>query len=36
MFESSDEQWIPWFIDIYIDDPTKLQQYLKTKNIGTS
>ncbi len=24
----------PWFIDIYVDDPDRLQQYLKEKGIG--
>ena len=26
---------VPWFNEIFIDNPNKLQQHLKTKNIGT-
>jgi perosamine synthetase len=35
MFKPNDPKWIPWFIDIYTDDPVNLQIYLKTQNIGT-
>ena len=35
MIESSDPQWIPWFIDIYIDNKKELQEYLKENNIGS-
>jgi len=34
MFKAT-EGWIPWFIDIYVDNPKELASYLKTKNIGT-
>lgn len=29
------EGWIPWFIDVYVEDREALHQYLKKKNIGT-
>ncbi len=32
---SCDEQWIPWFVDIYIENPTGLHMFLKGKGIGT-
>lgn len=35
MIEATNDMWIPWFVDIYIDSPVDLQKYLKTKNIGT-
>lgn len=35
MFRSTDKDWIPWFIDIYIECPIKLKEYLKENNIGT-
>ena len=35
MLEPNDEDWIPWFIDIYVDNRNELQKYLKEKNIGT-
>jgi perosamine synthetase len=35
MFEKCDEEWIPWFIDIYIKNPKKMQEYLKKHNIGS-
>ena len=35
MFVARDDEWIPWFIDIYVDEPKTLQNYLKNKNIGT-
>ena len=35
MLKSNDEDWIPWFIDIYVDDRDALQEYLKGKNIGS-
>ena len=33
--EEPEDSWIPWFIDIYVDDPEGLQGYMKTLNIGT-
>lgn len=30
-----EDGWIPWFIDIYIDDPKALQLHMKAHNIGT-
>ena len=35
MIKSNDHNWIPWFIDIYIDNPDELQIYLKKNNIGS-
>ena len=35
MIEPPGEGWIPWFIDIYVEDRDELQQYLKERNIGT-
>ncbi len=35
MIEPNDSGWIPWFIDIYIDNRDELQRYLKEKNIGS-
>lgn len=29
------QSWTPWFVDIYIEDREKLQQYLKDNGIGT-
>lgn len=34
MFEARDEEWIPWFIDIYIDNKNELASYLKENNVG--
>ena len=33
--EQPDDDWIPWFIDVYVDDPQKLQTHLKQHNIGS-
>lgn len=33
--DSCDKQWIPWFVDIYIEDPEGLKIYLKSKGIGS-
>lgn len=33
--ETDLEQTSPWFIDIIVDNPLKLQKFLKSKNIGT-
>ncbi len=35
MIEPNDNGWIPWFIDIYINNRKELQKYLKEKNIGS-
>lgn len=35
MIKSNNSEWIPWFVDIYVDDPLKLQDYLKKNNIGS-
>ena len=35
MFPPRDDGWIPWFIDIYIDNPKELMTYLKTNNVGS-
>ena len=35
MFEARNEEWIPWFVDIYVPNPKKLQQFLKKYNIGS-
>ena len=35
MIEPNDDGWIPWFIDIYVDNRDELQKYLKGKNIGS-
>lgn len=35
MLEPNDKDWIPWFIDIYVDDRDPLQKYLKSNNIGS-
>jgi perosamine synthetase len=35
MLKYNPEGWIPLFVDIYIDDPIKLANYLKENNIGT-
>jgi len=35
MLIGDDENWITWFVDIYVDNPNELQQYLKEHNIGT-
>lgn len=29
------EQTTPWFVDIFIDSPDRLQEYLKQNNVGT-
>lgn len=37
MMERYDEpRWIPWFIDIYVDDPDRLAAHLKQNQIGPS
>lgn len=33
--EPNDDNWCPWFIDIYVDNRDDLQNYLKLNNIGT-
>ena len=33
--ETDLDQTSPWFIDIYVSDPDKLQNFLKSKGIGT-
>jgi perosamine synthetase len=33
--EEPEDGWIPWFVDIYIDDVKGLQDYLKENNIGS-
>ena len=33
--EPNDDGWIPWFIDIYVDDPDALSSHLKNNNIGS-
>jgi perosamine synthetase len=35
MLEPNDDQWIPWFIDIYIDNRDELHDFLKQNNIGS-
>lgn len=35
MVASKRDSWIPWFIDIYVDNPKKLLQFLKTQNVGS-
>ena len=35
MVEPNDNEWIPWFIDIYIDNRDELQNHLKKHNIGS-
>lgn len=35
MIKSNDENWIPWFVDIYVENPDKLSTYLKNNNIGS-
>lgn len=35
MIKPNDDGWIPWFIDIYVDNRDALQQYLKNNNIGS-
>lgn len=35
MIHNSSETWIPWFVDIYVDDPISLGKYLKENKIGT-
>ena len=33
--ENTQSGWIPWFIDIYIDDKIELMNYLKQNKIGS-
>lgn len=35
MIKSNDSKWIPWFIDIYVDNPVVLAEFLKLKKIGS-
>lgn len=35
LFEHNFETTVPWFIDCLADDRTELQNFLKTKNVGT-
>jgi len=35
MFEPRGDGWIPWFVDIYIDDSKKLSSFLKDNKIGS-
>ena len=35
MIKPNDNGWIPWFIDILINDPDELKFHLKDKNIGS-
>lgn len=35
MLENDLSQTVPWFIDIYVDDPIALRGYLKEKGIGS-
>jgi perosamine synthetase len=35
MVEPPEEGWIPWFVDIYVEDRDGLRVHLKDKNIGT-
>jgi len=33
--DDREEGWLPWFIDIFVDDRDELNKYLKSKGIGT-
>jgi len=35
IFKPNDDGWIPWFIDIYIENRANLIEFLKTNGIGT-
>lgn len=35
LFNKTDPDWIPWFVDIYVENPDELLIYLKTHNIGS-
>ena len=35
MKEINDKDWIPWFVDIYLDDREELVKYLKKHKIGS-
>jgi hypothetical protein len=34
-FLVEEENLVPWFIEIAVDNPVELAEYLKSKNIGT-
>ena len=34
-YDEVEQGWIPWFIDIFVEDKEGLQQHLKSHGIGT-